>query len=173
MQFQSRTLPWRTLVAVALLALMLPACNTETDTDGKSAAPGASSGSTNSSSERGLKLCNMTPSRVGASVGFKSTKGPWISEGWWNISSHTCETLITGKLINRFYYLYVIDYDRPGEWSGSIYMCTDDKPYEISGVENCSKRGFKRTGFFEVDTEENTGHTVRLEDTKEAEVQSQ
>ena len=118
--------------------------------------------------ERGLKLCNTTGSRVGAAIGYKTTKG-WISEGWWNVASHTCETLLKGKLINRYYYLYVVDYDRSGEWTGKLYMCTDDKLFTIDGVEKCTERGYKRTGFFEVDTGEEPSWTVRLEDQSGAE----
>ncbi len=33
-------------------------------------------------------------------------------------------------------------------------MCTDDKSFAIRGVQDCLKRGYKRTGFFEVDTGE-------------------
>lgn len=122
--------------------------------------------------ERGLKLCNTTGSRVGAAIGYKTTKG-WISEGWWNVASHTCETLLKGKLINRYYYLYVVDYDRSGEWTGKLYMCTDDKLFTIDGVKKCTERGFKRTGFFEVDTGEEPSWTVRLEDQSGAEAKGQ
>jgi len=118
--------------------------------------------------ERGLKLCNTTGSRVGAAIGYKTSKG-WVSEGWWNVASHTCETLLKGKLINRYYYLYVVDYDRSGEWTGKLYMCTDDKLFTIDGVEKCTERGYKRTGFFEVDTGEEPSWTVRLEDQSGAE----
>ena len=37
---------------------------------------------------------------VGVSIGYKDTEG-WASEGWWNIASHTCETLLKGVLIGR------------------------------------------------------------------------
>ena len=73
-----------------------------------------------------LKLCNTTASRVGVAIGYKDAEG-WATEGWWNVASHTCETLLKGPLIARFYYIYAIDYDRGGEWGGSAYMCTDDK----------------------------------------------
>ena len=169
---------WRPLRLAGLVALftgiMLSAagCNSTSKSSAKQPASDEPAGSSASSGSRGLKLCNMTPSRVGVSIGFKSTKG-WVSEGWWNIASNTCETVVTGKLINRYYYLHVLDYDQSGEWSGKLNMCTDDEPYEIVGVENCSKRGYNRTGFFEVDTGEEPGWTVRLEDTKEVKAKDQ
>ncbi len=156
-------------LAISSASLLSAGCNTETSPQEK-AAP--QSGSSGLGGARGLKLCNTTSSRVGVAVGYKSTKG-WVSEGWWNIASHTCETVVTGKLINRYYYLHVLDYDQSGEWSGKLYMCTDDKPFTITEIDNCAERGFKRTGFFEVDTGEESSWTVRLEETKNVEAKDQ
>ena len=78
----------------------------------------------------------------------------WTTEGWWNLSARTCETLLRGDLVARFYYIYAIDYDRGGEWSGQAFMCTRDKEFTIRGNEDCLARGFDRAGFFEVDTGE-------------------
>ena len=110
-----------------------------------------------------LKLCNTTSSRVGIAIGYKDPDG-WATEGWWNVASHTCETLLIGMLIGRFYYIHAIDYDRGGEWGGDLYMCTDDKSFTIRDTGDCVKRGYKRTGFFEVDTGEERDWTVRLTD---------
>jgi uncharacterized membrane protein len=118
-----------------------------------------------------LKLCNTTASRVGVAIGYKDTEG-WATEGWWNIASHTCETLLKGVLIGRYYYIHAVDYDRGGEWAGSLFMCTDDKAFTIRDTKDCVKRGYKRTGFFEVDTGEERDWTVRLTD-PEAEAKSQ
>jgi len=119
-----------------------------------------------------LKLCNTTASRVGVSIGYKDTEG-WASEGWWNIASHTCETLLKGVLIGRYYYIHAVDYDRGGEWAGKAFMCTDDKAFTIRGTDDCAPRGFKRTGFFEIDAGEERGWTVRLTDPGEGEAKSQ
>ena len=118
-----------------------------------------------------LKLCNTTSSRVGVAIGYRDVEG-WATEGWWNVASHTCETLLKGVLIARFYYIHAIDYDRGGEWGGTLYMCTDDKAFTIRDVKECVKRGYKKTGFFEVDTGEERDWTVRLTD-PEGEAKSQ
>jgi uncharacterized membrane protein len=108
-----------------------------------------------------FKLCNTTRSRVGVAIGYRDSAG-WATEGWWNVASHTCETILKGKLISPFYYLYAIDYDRGGNWSGKSFLCTDGKAFTIRGTENCLKRGYKRTGYFIVDTKGQSGWTVRL-----------
>jgi uncharacterized membrane protein len=113
-----------------------------------------------------FRLCNNTGSRVGVAVGYKDGDG-WITEGWWNLSARSCETLLRGTLVARYYYLYAVDYDRGGEWSGKAYMCTRDKEFTIRGVENCLARGFDRAGFFEVDTGEQQSWTVQLTESTE------
>jgi uncharacterized membrane protein len=113
-----------------------------------------------------LKLCNGSQSRVGVSIGYQDAQG-WATEGWWNIASQSCETLLKGAVPSRFIYVHAVDYDRGGEWAGTNFMCTADKSFAIRGVQDCSPRGYKRTGFFEVDTGEAQEWTVRLTDPDE------
>ena len=113
-----------------------------------------------------FRLCNNTSSRVGIALGYKDADG-WTTEGWWNISSRACETLLRGTLVARYYYIYAIDYDRCGEWSGQAFMCSRDKEFTIRGTEDCLARGYDRTGYFEVDTGEQRAWTVQLTDANE------
>jgi uncharacterized membrane protein len=108
-----------------------------------------------------FRLCNNTGSRVGVAVGYKDKEG-WLSEGWWNVSARSCETIIKGPLAARYYYIYAVDYDQGGEWSGKSFMCTREKEFTIRGFENCLTRGFDRTGFFEIDSGEQKSWTVQL-----------
>ncbi len=109
----------------------------------------------------GLRLCNRTPSRVGIAIGYKENRR-WSTEGWWNVAPDTCETLVAGSLVSRFYYVYAVDYDRGGVWGGKAQMCTRDKMFTIHGIEDCVARGYEKTGFFEVDTGEQKSWTVQL-----------
>src|SRR6201982_3313826 len=120
----------------------------------------------NGSARADFRLCNNTASRVGIALGYKDAEG-WTTEGWWNVSSRSCETLLKGTLVARFYYIYALDYDRGGEWSGQAFMCSRDKEFTIKGTENCLARGFDRTGFFEVDTGEQRAWTVQLTESSE------
>ena len=108
-----------------------------------------------------FRLCNNTGNRVGIAVGYKENEG-WTTEGWWNISARSCETVLRGALVARFYYIYAVDYDRGGEWSGQAFMCTREKEFTIRGTEDCLARGYDRTGFFEVDTGDQPSWTVQL-----------
>lgn len=108
-----------------------------------------------------LRLCNRTGSLVGVAIGYKASQD-WTTEGWWNIRPNSCETLLAGSLSSRYYYVYAVDYDEGGEWTGPGFMCTRDKQFTIEGVNDCVARGFQRTGFFEVDTGEQLSWTVQL-----------
>jgi uncharacterized membrane protein len=111
-----------------------------------------------------FRLCNNTSSRIGIAIGYKDGEG-WTTEGWWNISPRNCETVLKGGLIARFYYIYAVDYDRGGEWSGQAYMCSREKEFTIRGTEDCLARGYDRTGYFEVDTGDQPSWTVQLTET--------
>lgn len=113
-----------------------------------------------------FRLCNNTANRVGIAIGYKESEG-WTTEGWWNISARSCETVLRGSLVARFYYIYAVDYDRGGEWSGQAFMCTREKEFTIRGTEDCLARGYDRTGFFEVDTGDQRAWTVQLTDANE------
>jgi uncharacterized membrane protein len=113
-----------------------------------------------------FRLCNNTSSRVGIAIGYKDPDG-WTTEGWWNLPARTCETVLKGNLVARYYYVYAADYDRGGEWMGQAYMCTRDKEFTIRGIGDCLARGYDRTGFFEVDTGEQRAWTVQLTESSE------
>jgi uncharacterized membrane protein len=108
-----------------------------------------------------FRMCNGTASRVGVAVGYKDGDS-WVSEGWWNLKPNSCETLMRGPLSARFYYIYAVDYDQGGEWSGKAFLCTRDREFTIRGLQDCLARGYNRTGFFEVDTGEQRNWTVQL-----------
>ncbi|MEZ5852116.1 MAG: DUF1036 domain-containing protein [Hyphomicrobiaceae bacterium] len=110
-----------------------------------------------------LKLCNATSSRVGVAIGYQDGKG-WATEGWWNVSGQTCEVLLKGTLSSRFYYVFAIDYDRGGEWAGPNAMCYAAKSFTIRGTQDCLRRGYKKGGYFEVDTNDAKDWTIRLAD---------
>lgn len=120
-----------------------------------------------SAAQADLKLCNSTSSRIGVALGYQDKNG-WATEGWWNLSSQSCETLLKGQVPSRFIYVHAVDYDRGGEWAGTNYMCTQDKSFQIRGVQDCQKRGLKRSGFFEVDTGDSRDWTIRLSEPDES-----
>lgn len=110
-----------------------------------------------------LRICNMTQSRVGVSVGYRDAQG-WITEGWFNLKPNACEAVLKGDLNFKYYYLHAVDYDRGGEWGGRSFMCTREREFTVRGFENCLARGFDRTGFLEIDTGEQKHWTVQLTD---------
>ncbi len=108
-----------------------------------------------------LRLCNRTGVDVGVAIGYNSRAG-WMSEGWWNLKADACETLISGALDSRYYYIYAASNDQAMEWTGEAQLCTSRKEFAIKGTEDCLVRGYDRHGFFEVDTGEQQSWTVQL-----------
>jgi len=113
------------------------------------------------SAKADFRLCNDTKSLIGVALGYRE-KEKWITEGWWQIPADTCSSLIDGDLSAQFFYLYAEDADRGGQWRGDVFMCTDDREFRITGVQECFSRGFQKTGFFEIDTGNKDSWMVRL-----------
>ncbi len=108
-----------------------------------------------------LRVCNETGQPISIALGYRAENG-WQSEGWWVAAPGTCTTVFEGDLNSRFYYLFAADDISGGTWDGSVYMCTQDEPFTVLGVEDCLARGYERTGFFEIDTENRTDWTIQL-----------
>lgn len=110
-----------------------------------------------------LRVCNQSTNQVSIALGYRADKG-WQSEGWWVAPPSKCAIVYQGDLHQRFFYLYVADDIGGGAWDGSVYMCTRDESFTIFGVEDCLARGYERTGFFEVDTQNRSDWTLQLTD---------
>ncbi len=101
-----------------------------------------------------LRICNQTANLVSVALGYRAERG-WMSEGWWQTPPGECNVVVQGDLQRRFYYLHIVDDIGGGAWDGQVFMCTRDETFTIFGVEDCLARGYERTGFFEIDTEQN------------------
>ena len=110
-----------------------------------------------------LRVCNQSTNQVSIALGYRAEKG-WQSEGWWVAPPQKCAIVYQGDLHSRFFYLYVADDLGGGAWDGTNFMCTRDESFTIFGVEDCLARGYERTGFFEVDTQNRTDWTLQLTD---------
>jgi uncharacterized membrane protein len=110
-----------------------------------------------------LRVCNQTPDPVSVALGYRAERG-WQSEGWWVAAPSQCATVYQGNLNSRFFYLFAADDIGGGAWDGNVYMCTRDDSFTIFGIEDCLARGYERTGFFEVDTQNKSDWTLQLTD---------
>ena len=108
-----------------------------------------------------FRVCNDTKSLVGVALGY-SEEGRWLTEGWWQVPGETCASILEGELNSRYYYIYAEDADRGGQWRGDIFMCTANQEFKIEGADECFERGYQKTGFFEIDTDNRDSWMVRL-----------
>ena len=121
-------------------------------------------GATEAAEEDGsLRVCNQTANPVSIALGYRADRG-WQSEGWWVAQPTECKEIYSGKLDARYYYIYAADDIGGGSWDGSNYMCTRDETFTIFGVEDCLARGYERTGFFEIDTQNRSNWMLQLTD---------
>lgn len=104
-----------------------------------------------SPAEAAFNVCNKGDTSTRVALGhFDGTH--WTSQGWWTVSPRTCARLLTGPLDARYYYLYAAD-SAAGTWEGKTHFCiAPGTKFLIPGRQDCTKRGFDRRGFFEVDT---------------------
>ena len=126
------------------------------------AAPNASEAQADTE-DGSLRVCNQTVNPVSIALGYRADRG-WQSEGWWVAQPSECKTVYSGKLDARYYYIYAADDIGGGSWDGNNYMCTRDETFTIFGVEDCLARGYERTGFFEIDTQNRSNWMLQLTD---------
>ncbi len=69
-----------------------------------------------------------------------------------------------GRGAEPLIYVPAVDYDRGGEWAGKTRCARGRSRSRSWGVQDCASRGYKATGFFEVDTGDAKEWTVRLTD---------
>lgn len=110
-----------------------------------------------------LDVCNESASRVGIALGYYKAD-TWVSEGWWHLESGQCAPVIESDLNARFYYLFAIDFDAGGGWSGYSTLCVAPGEFTIPGRTDCEARGHHTAGFMEVDTHNSPNWIVRLDE---------
>ena len=110
-----------------------------------------------------LDVCNESTSRVGIALGYYS-QDVWVSEGWRHVDGGDCAPVINSDLSARYYYLFAIDFDAGGGWSGLSTLCVAPGEFTISGRQDCETRGHHTAGFMEIDTAGSPEWTVRLDE---------
>lgn len=149
------------IIAVAAVWILLPRSGAPATALAQEEAPTAVPDP--ESGEGSLRVCNETANTVSVALGYKAERG-WQSEGWWVADPGDCKTVYNGRLDARYYYLYAADDISGGAWEGKFFLCTRDETFTIFGVEDCLARGYERTGFFEVDTQNRSNWMVQLTD---------
>lgn len=153
------------LAALAIWMLLPPGdAPSSSSAQAQDSAPPSDAVTADAETEEGrLRVCNETANTVSVALGYKAERG-WQSEGWWVADPGACKTVYNGRLDARYYYLYAADDVGGGAWEGKFFLCTRDETFTIFGVEDCLARGYERTGFFEIDTQNRSDWMVQLTD---------
>ena len=112
--------------------------------------------------EAGLTVCNKGKHPAKVALGRFDGRD-WMSEGWWNVTPGACSDLIKTPLDARYYYLYGTD-NAAGVWDGGTAFCiaSGDK-FSIKGRADCTRRGYDRKRFFQIDTQDNLNKVQTLQ----------
>lgn len=108
-----------------------------------------------------MTFCNRTSGAIETAYAYRGETGDrkevWVSEGWWRIDAGQCARISINPLSQRFYFYYGRALSRADkdselkEWAGKNVFCTDGKAFRIEGDKDCAARGYRATGFLEVD----------------------
>lgn len=149
---------------VFALWLLLPATDNVRTAAQDQTAPADAPLEADADADGTLRVCNRTANPISIALGYRAERG-WQSEGWWVAGPDECKTVYSGDVgARRYYYIYAADDIGGGSWDGSVFMCTRDETFTIFGVEDCLARGYERTGFFEIDTQNRPSWMLQLTD---------
>jgi uncharacterized membrane protein len=112
--------------------------------------------------QAGLSICNKGKFPARVALGRFDGKD-WSSEGWWTVAAGKCADVIGTPLNARYYYLYGTD-TASGVWDGATTFCTTrTEKFSITGRADCTRRGYDRKRFFQIDTQDNLNKVVPLQ----------
>ena len=94
-----------------------------------------------------FKICNKTDHDAAVALAFRE-HNMWTSEGWWVIAPGSCDTLVTGELLDSPYYVHARHLTVGGLWQGSETFCVGKGSFTAKGRQECVERGFLSAGFF-------------------------
>jgi len=115
-----------------------------------------------------LRVCNRTADTdsVRVALGYP-IDDEWVSKGWFTALPDRCVTLIENSLSNRYYYLHARAYPGGEEWVGDHAFCVSSRAFQIFGTHGCGDRGYRETGFYQVDVGTTRAYVEVLVDPEE------
>ena len=103
---------------------------------------------TTATAQAELRICNETADTQGISIGYLDGDTP-VSEGWWNLDTNECATVIREPLQEDFYFLRAEIAGGPFTGEGHFF-CTTPEEYTIRGADSCDARGYDSEDFIAI-----------------------
>ena len=91
-----------------------------------------------------FRVCNRTRVLINLAVGTNAGDD-FATEGWWTVTPGSCATPVHGPLRGRYVYLYATGIDGADVLKGTVSMCIDRGKFKVYGIENCWRRGLRRS----------------------------
>lgn len=119
-----------------------------------------------------INVCNRTSYVLTTAIGF-DVKGRQVTQGWLALEPGQCRAVIDQPLEKPVFYTF--GHTLPAHegglryFSGNTPMCVSGGPgeFNITGQEDCERRGFVRRGFAKVDTDGGETWTTSFTEAKE------
>lgn len=110
---------------------------------------------------QGYAICNKTAEAVYAAIAMRSGAA-WTSRGWWKVAAGVCARVISEPLAADRVYLLVERTKGQRIVTGQTTFCITDVQFEVTGRENCVKRGLANAGFVATVTQGRRGYAARV-----------
>jgi uncharacterized membrane protein len=111
----------------------------------------------------GYVICNDTDQPFYAAIALK-TGANWSSRGWWKVAPNACARAIATPLATDRVYLLAERANGARLVAGNVTFCTTDVEFDVSGRENCAKRGLVNAGFAPTVVQGRRGYSARIGD---------
>jgi len=96
-----------------------------------------------------LTFCNKTEQEVYVAIGWSDANNNRRSSGWYLLKPQECNSVISGKLSNRWYYYYAKSVDLSVLWDGSQdpnggFFCAKDEHFDFGTTgAPCEEKKFQ------------------------------
>ncbi|MEI9805661.1 MAG: DUF1036 domain-containing protein [Pseudolabrys sp.] len=115
-----------------------------------------------------FRLCNNTGGRVGGRHRLQGMPRAGRRKAGGTFRRRTCDTLLRGALVARYYYIYAVDYDRGGRMVRSrLHVLSRGKNSRFAAPITAWRAATTAPGSSRVDTTEQRSWTVQLTDSAE------
>ncbi len=112
-------------------------------------------------SPAGYSVCNDTSGAVWTALAFRSGNSA-VSAGWWKIEAGACAHALTEPLRIDHVYVHAEGHNKPALVSGKDKFCLTNITFQVTGLEDCRKRGLGEAGFAATNTQGVSGFTVHI-----------
>lgn len=109
----------------------------------------------------GYAVCNDTGEAIFAAIAMRNGPG-WASRGWWKVGANACARVIATPLNLDRVFLMVERANGSRIVTGNTSFCITDVEFDVTGREQCAKRGLTNGMFATTVTQGRRGYSAHV-----------